>query len=216
MPFWVSTCTEEPGTRLSANRAILVLDVIQESLPLVFTASVVDFFSSAAFTHAGDAASARPTTTLALSLIIRCIAFPPLFGLCSSRIRALHAAGQGEDQKREQDDSQQPAREVTPAPAVRPCRESSQHHQNEHDDENRAEHLSPLLSAALVADSCHRHPRRVQPPCRVACGANADAFELAAGPDPARERNDPVGSTRATRASGASPEESRPGGMDRS
>src|SRR5512146_1178772 len=83
MPFCVSTCTEAPGTRLSANRAILALDVIHESLTLVFTACVVDdfssvdFFSSAALTHAGDAASARPTTTLALSLVIRCIASPP-------------------------------------------------------------------------------------------------------------------------------------------
>src|SRR5262245_44818509 len=112
MPFCVSTCTDAPGTRLSANRAILVLDVIHESLTPPFTACVVDvfssvdFFSSAALTHAGDAASARPTTTLALSLVIRCIASPPLFGLCSSRARALDAAGQGEDQEHEQDDSQ--------------------------------------------------------------------------------------------------------------
>ena len=62
---------------VEARKTIFVFAVSQESLTLVFTASVVDFFSCAT-THTGAAASASPTTTLALSLVIRCIAYPPL------------------------------------------------------------------------------------------------------------------------------------------
>ena len=53
------------------NGATLVLAVIHESLMFVFTASVVDFVSSAARTDAGAAASASPIATVALSLLIR-------------------------------------------------------------------------------------------------------------------------------------------------
>jgi hypothetical protein len=89
MPFWVTTFTDVPGTRLSAIRAILVFAVIQESLALVFIDSVVDFFvSSAALTHAGAAARARPTTTLALNLVTRCIRCIAVSSGCGSVVRA--------------------------------------------------------------------------------------------------------------------------------